>query len=136
MYVLLAVWLIGILFPFYAFRSGWEPFERAIEWAFQTHLSHVLMHTVLYAVLAFILSVILRSASPFRVLLLVALIAFAQEYIQIVFERLRMRADEWFDIVVDINGGILGYSLHAFRRRKGRGLRQGADGLSELQESL
>ncbi|MFT7489914.1 MAG: hypothetical protein ACI9OU_002321 [Candidatus Promineifilaceae bacterium] len=120
--ILLLGWITGILVPLYSLRQMSPLFEALFDWAFQSHVSHVLMHAVLYAVLAVLLAMLCAPfcISPRRlsasVMIGVALVAAAQESIQVSAEHLQLGADEVFDFFVDLNGGLLG--LHLFRARR------------------
>lgn len=92
--------------------------------AFQTPVSHVLMHTFLYAVLAYLLaSVFFRKGRSARqlfifVLAAVAVVAVLQEIIQMMSGNIALRFDEFFDFFVDIAGGAGGIWLYETLHRK------------------
>lgn len=114
---LLLGWILGVLLPLYSFRRFSTSYGLAFDWVFHTHASHVLMHTFLYAVLAALLAswVPRPACRPSRllwiVLILIAMVAVCQEAIQMAPEGITLGADEVFDLVVDLNGGLLGTLL-------------------------
>jgi Na+/glutamate symporter len=122
--VLLLGWVLGILLPMHAFRRFSPSYRTAFDWVFRTHASHVLMHTFLYAVLACLLASFLRrsGSSSGRVfawtLAAVAAVAALQEAIQMVCGHVALGSDEMFDFFVDLNGGLLGTMLFAWRSRR------------------
>ena len=129
--ILLLGWVVGILVPLYSLRQMSPPFQALFDWAFQSHVSHVLMHAFLYAVLAVLLAILCAPffISPRRlcasVMIGVALVAVAQEGIQVSAEQIEVGKDEVFDVYVDLNGGLLGlllYRTSARRRQHGKGL--------------
>jgi len=115
---LLFGWIIGILLPMYSYRQLSPSYRDAFDWVFQTHASHVLMHTFLYVVLAWLIaSFIPRSVCRtrqifFYVLSGIALIAASQEAIQMISAQAHFGSDEIFDFFVDLNGGLLGTLLY------------------------
>jgi VanZ family protein len=76
------------------------------------------MHTFLYTVLALILCVVSRSISVVRVLVIVLIVAIAQESFQMICESVPLGADEIFDMAVDLNGGLLGVGLYEMWQKK------------------
>ena len=123
---LLLLWIAGILLPLYSFRRFSARYRAAFDWVFQSHASHVLMHTFLYAVMACLLvstlSALLRRhhwAIIASAIAGVTVIAILQEAIQMQCERVVLGSDEIFDIFVDLNGGALGVLLWLrFTRRR------------------
>jgi len=111
-------WVIGILLPMYSYRQLSPSYRDAFDWIFQTHASHVLMHTFLYVVLAWLIASFLpRSVCRSRQMFLyvlsgIALIAAAQEMIQMISAQANFGSDEIFDVFVDLNGGLLGTLLY------------------------
>jgi len=111
--LLLVGWLLGILLPMHAFRRFSSTYRAAFDFVFHTHVSHVLMHTFLYAVLAYLLCSQLGSPSRSRgrtalfVIAIVAVVAVLQESIQMAAGHIRFGFDEIFDVLVDLNGGML-----------------------------
>ena len=116
--ILLLLWIAGILLPLYSFRRFSARYRAAFDWVFQSHASHVLMHTFLYAVLACLLvstlSATLRRhhwAAAVSAIVGVAVVAVLQEAIQMQCESVMLGPDEIFDVFVDLNGGALGVLL-------------------------
>ena len=109
--ILIAVWVIGILFPM-AWASGSSPvlnlwFERI----FSPPWMHVVMHAGLYAVLA-VMGVTLahQFGRPLYFSLLgVVLIGIIQEVIQTALAGRAIGSGELFDLGVDLLGGLLGF---------------------------
>ena len=73
------------------------------------------MHTFLYCVLAWLGSSLLskkhRPAPAIAVLIPVFAIALLQESIQFLCEGMPIGRDEIFDIIVDLNGALLGVAM-------------------------
>ena len=129
----LAAWIAGVLFPMRAATRAHAGCGRMFDWLFHTHASHVLMHTFLYAVLAGLLTSFwsgrTRSFGHLcaRVLPVVAVVAGLQEALQAIFARTAPGGDAIFDVLVDLNGGLLGVLL-GVRWARGPATAKGEDG--------
>lgn len=116
--ILLVLWIIGIIVPWYAFSRASSPSREVFDTAFETQASHVLMHLFLYAVPAYLLaSVFFQSVSStkrlfFISLITVATVAVFQETIQMASQDIGFGFDEIFDFFVDSAGGIIGTGLY------------------------
>ncbi len=123
--IVIVLWTLGILCPFYSGRPFSASYREAFDWVFHTHASHVLMHTFLYGVLAWLLASFFRVSAwedRRRELLCVMAsilgIAILQEAIQMVSEQVPLGHDEVFDVLVDLNGGLLGGALYVCLARR------------------
>ncbi len=123
--IVILLWILGILCPFYSGRRFSALYREAFDWVFHTHASHVLMHTFLYGVLGWLLASFIRVAiweDCRRALLCVMAsilgIAILQETIQMVSEQILLGQDEVFDVLVDLNGGLLGGALYVCLGRR------------------
>ncbi len=121
-------WIFGILLPFYSLRRVSPECMRVFDWVFHTHASHVLMHAFLYAVLAWLVASFLRDRLRRRSITAVVLVvasvlavAICQEAIQVTCEQLAIGADEYFDLFVDVTGGLLGTVVYMKWIRKHSG---------------
>jgi len=119
--IILIIWGIGILFPFYFMRSFSLTYKTGFDWAFKSGIIHVLMHIFLYAVLAWLISVILSNKkeliSPVKVILIVIGVSVLQETIQLVSIKCPVGWDDIFDILVDISGALIGVFVFRWQRR-------------------
>jgi len=118
------VWVIGILFPM-AWFSGRSPLlNQWFERVFSPPWMHIVMHTGLYAVLASLGVLLARQfgGPSYLSLLGVALVGLLQEVIQTALAGRAVGGGEWFDLAVDLTGGLLGFlaALAVENRRKKR----------------
>ena len=118
----LIFWTVGILSPMAWIVRASPITYRLFNTLFSPQWMHIFMHTLLFAVLAALLmqnlSVRLaaRRAVPV-VLALVLCFAILQESIQLFSEQRVLHGDTFFDIGVDMLGGVLGLLLAlAFRK--------------------
>ncbi len=105
------VWVIGILFPM-AWFSGRSPLvNQWFERLFSPPWMHIVMHAGLYAVLAALGVLLARQfGRPLCLSLLsVALVGLLQEVIQTTLAGRVVGSGEWFDLGVDLTGGLLGF---------------------------
>ena len=120
--LLLIFWTVGILSPMAWLVQASPITYRLFNTLFSPQWMHIFMHTLLFAVLAALLmqnlSVRLaaRRAVPV-VLALVLCFAILQESIQLFSEQRVLHGDTFFDIGVDMLGGVLGLlAALAFRK--------------------
>ena len=125
--ILLTGWVLGILLPLASFRRFSPSFRAAFDRIFCTEASHVLMHTFLYGILVFLIaSVLLRPTLSLKLVaiaafLVMGVIAFSQEAIQMLCEHSNFGSHELFDWLVDANAGLLGAMIFIrLARRSGR----------------
>lgn len=122
-YLLLALWLLGIVAPMAWFARFSAGYSRAFEWAFGSDVMHVLTHVFLFAVLAYMLAAMLagRVQEGGRVTAwvfgFVLLVAFLQEMVQLWYKARPFGYPEWFDLGVDLTGAGLGLAVFWLRRR-------------------
>ena len=121
-YLFLIFWIVGILSPMALLVRASPITYRLFNTLFSPQWMHIFMHTLLFAVLAALLmqnlSVRLaaRRAVPV-VLALVLCFAILQESIQLFSEQRVLHGDTFFDIGVDMLGGVLGLlAALAFRK--------------------
>lgn len=123
--ILLIIWIIGILFPFFYFRRFSRVYKTCFNWAFKSDITHVVMHLLLYSVLAWLISIVFsnkkRRISPLKVILIVLGISILQEAIQLALINCPAGWDDIFDILVDISGAVIGIFVFRWRwvREKG-----------------
>ena len=120
--ILLIIWTIGILFPFFYIRRFSRVYKTWFNWAFKSDITHIVMHFLLYAVLAWLISIVFsnekKRISPAKVIFIVLGVAILQEAIQLALTNCPVKWDELFDILVDVSGAVIG--LFVFRWRWGR----------------
>ena len=114
--LILVFWIFGILFP-----TGWfirvSPVGyRLFNDVFSPQWMHIFMHSLLFAVLGALLTHSLYGRRSGRygvgvVLALVFGVALLQEGIQLFSERRIIHGDNFFDIGVDMLGGVVGVLL-------------------------
>ena len=118
--VILILWCIGILFPFYFMRRFSHLYKTGFDWAFKSNITHVLMHVFLYAILALLISIAFSNnkklISPVKVILIVLGISVLQETIQLVSIKYPVGWDDIFDIFVDVSGGFIGVGVFRWKR--------------------
>ena len=121
-------WLVGILLPMYSFRSLSPEYREVFDRVFRTQAAHVLMHLFLYAVLACLVASFLpasvrrsRGRTVVVTLLAVGVVGILQEVIQMRAKAGMPGADEFFDLGVDLAGGLLGIAAFLSVRRWRRG---------------
>ncbi len=118
--LILIIWSIGILFPFYFIRRFSHLYKQGFDWAFKSNIIHVLMHIFLYAMLAILISVVFSNKkkliSPVKVVLIVLCVSVLQETIQLLSIKCPVGWDDIFDIFVDVSGGLIG--VFVFRWQK------------------
>ncbi|MCY4119163.1 MAG: hypothetical protein OXF55_19890 [Caldilineaceae bacterium] len=114
--LVLAFWIFGILFPMGWFIRVSPLGYRLFNDLFSPQWMHIFMHSLLFGVLGALLMfnfygrMSVRNAAAV-VLALVLAVAVAQEGIQLISERLPVHGDNFFDIGVDMSGGIVGAAL-------------------------
>jgi len=118
------VWVIGILFPM-AWFSGRSPLlNQWFERVFSPPWMHIVTHAGLYAVLASLGVLLARQwgRPPYLGLAGVAVIGVLQEVIQTALAGRAVGGGEWFDLGVDLAGGLLGFlaALALERHRQNR----------------
>ena len=120
--VILILWSIGILFPFYFVRKFSYLYKQGFDWAFKSNVIHILMHIFLYAILAWLISLVFsderKQISPIKVILIVLGVSVLQEMIQLVSIKCPVGWDDIFDIFVDISGGLIGVFLFRLKKRR------------------
>ena len=124
--LVLFFWIAGILFPMGWFIQVSPVGYRLFNNLFSPQWMHVAMHTFLFAVLAALLMLNLygRLAAHRAVWVVLALVftaALLQEGIQLLSEQRMLHADTFFDIGVDMIGGLLGLlTVLGFSKVSGR----------------
>ena len=114
--LVLAFWIFGILFPMGWFIRVSPLGYRLFNDLFSPQWMHIFMHSLLFGVLGALLMfnffgrMSVRNAAAV-VLALVLGVAVAQEGIQLISARLPVHGDNFFDIGVDMSGGIVGAAL-------------------------
>lgn len=120
--LILILWSIGILFPFYFMRRFSHLYKQGFDWAFKLNITHVLMHIFLYAMLAWLISVVFSNKeklmSPVKLVLIVLCVSILQETIQLVSIKYPVGWDDIFDVLVDLSGGLIGVFVFRWRWNK------------------
>lgn len=120
--VLLILWSVAILFPFYFMRRFSHLYKQGFDWAFKLNITHVLMHIFLYAMLAVLISVVFSNKkkliSTIRVVLIVLCVSVLQETIQLVSIKYPVGWDDVLDVLVDLSGGLIGVFTFRWRWNK------------------
>ena len=114
--LVLAFWIFGILFPMGWFIRVSPLGYRLFNELFSPQWMHIFMHSLLFAVLGALLMFSLYGRLAIRKGVMVALalvlgVAVLQEGIQLFSERLPIHGDNFFDIGVDMFGGVIGVLL-------------------------
>lgn len=114
--LVLAFWIFGILFPMGWFIRVSPLGYRLFNDLFSPQWMHIFMHSLLFAVLGALLMFSLYGRLAIRKGVMVALamvlgVAVLQEGIQLFSERLPIHGDNFFDIGVDMFGGVIGVLL-------------------------
>lgn len=127
--LILIIWSIGILFPFYFMRKFSHLYKTGFDWAFKSGVTHVLMHVFLYAVLAFLISLVFsnkrKTIPPIMVVLVALGISILQESIQLVSIKSPAGWDDVFDTLVDMIGAVIGISFFRWKwSREKRGIKK------------
>ncbi len=128
--LVLAFWTFGILFPMGWFIRVSPLGYRLFNDLFSPQWMHIFMHGLLFGVLGALLMFSVYGRMGLRngvivVLALVLGVAVLQEGIQLFSERLPIHADNFFDIGVDMFGGVFGVLLAlGVRKAVGRRARQ------------
>jgi VanZ family protein len=111
---LLLLWLLGILAPM-AWLARFIPgYEQLFNFVFGPAWMHWVSHALLFAVLSFLLLTLLvpkgggRWSRVALALILVMMVAWAQERIQLWYKARAWGGDEWFDLAVDFSGAAVG----------------------------
>jgi len=117
--LILIIWSIGILFPFYLIRQFSPAYRTGFDWLFHSYLSHVVARFIFYGILAWLASSVFSNRKPliscFIVILGVLSIAVIQESIQLLSGQGPAGLDDLFDILVDMSGAVI--SVFVFRWR-------------------
>ena len=115
--ILLIIWIVGILFPFFYIRRFSRVYKTWFNWAFKSDITHIVMHLLLYAVLAWLISIVFsnkkKPISPVKVILIVLGVSILQEAIQLALTNCPVEWDEIFDILINVSGAGIG--LFVFR---------------------
>ena len=121
-HLFLIFWTVGILFPMaWLVRASPVGF-RLFNTLFSPEWMHIVMHSLLFAVLSALLMQSLYGRLAAKggvgvVLVLVLGVGLLQEGIQLFSEQRLLHGNNFFDIGVDMLGGVLGV-LVALRLRK------------------
>jgi hypothetical protein len=110
--LVLILWSVGILFPFYFMHRFSLIYKTRFDWAFKSGLPHSIMHIFLYAVLAWLISSVFsikkRLISTVIVILVVVAVSILQELIQFITLNSPVGLDDVFDVFVDVSGAVIG----------------------------
>lgn len=110
---LLIVWILLILFPMAWFTQQDTSAEAVFNATFSPNWVHIVMHMLQHCVLAVIvfLATKKRSLQSFALALgIVLLVGLGQEGMQVITSGRAFSNPEWFDIGVDLAGGLIGAS--------------------------
>lgn len=112
----LVFWIVGILFPMGWFIRVSPLGYRLFNSIFSPQWMHILMHTLLFSVLGALIMYALHGKLPGRLAVGVALtlvfgVAVLQEGIQLMSEQLPVHGDNFFDLAVDMAGGLIGVAV-------------------------
>jgi hypothetical protein len=116
-FVVLFVWLLGVLFPFVWLGRFSKAYQNMFDLIFGPEWMHIIMHVILYAVLGILLSIAFRLRLHKQTVLSIGLIILGigilQESMQLlslglVFPQPIALARGCFDLGVDLVGGLLG----------------------------
>ena len=120
--LLLVLWIIGILFPYYFMRRFSLAYQTGFDRVFKSDVTHGVMHIFLYAVLAWLISLVFSNKnkliSPFIVVSVSLCISVFQEAIQLITIKSPAGIDDIFDILVDLSGTAIGIIIFRWQRRE------------------
>jgi hypothetical protein len=127
--LILIIWSIGILFPFYFIRKFSHLYRTGFDWAFKAGITHVVMHIFLYAVLAWLISSVFsnkqKTISPIVVVLIALSVSVLQESIQLISIKSPAGCDDIIDTLVDISGAFIGIGVFRWKWcREKRGIKR------------
>src|SRR5688572_10926660 len=116
---ILAVMLIGILFPFGWLGEYWALFGTGLGAVFETSISHAMGHASLFFLLGLTALLALRGlqARPCFYGGLMIAAAFAQEFVQLAYKQRPLQWDDPRDIATDLLGAVAAFMLVADWRR-------------------
>jgi VanZ family protein len=116
-FVVLSLWLLGILFPLAWLGRFSTTYQRTFDTVFRAEWMHVLMHLILYVGLGMLLYIALRLKFNRRTFILMSLIILCvgilQEGMQFLSQGFTLPhttiiSRGLFDLSVDLIGGLLG----------------------------
>ncbi|MDH5505806.1 MAG: VanZ family protein [Anaerolineae bacterium] len=114
-YLILLLWLFGLLFPLGWLRGHSAGFRRWFDALFGAQWVHIVMHAALFAglviILALVFEVALNAKTASLLLLAVLLVGVLQEYFQTASAGRPFGGPEIFDLKIDLWGGLLGLGM-------------------------
>jgi len=113
--ILLAIWVVGILFPMAWIGRYSSGFSKRFDAIFSPEWMHWVMHAGLYAGLT-ILILFAFDLRPTRkvfgwVLLIALGVGLTQESLQLLLDVQRLGLNSLFDLGIDLGGTLIGYSV-------------------------
>ncbi|MBN1694360.1 hypothetical protein JW879_03045 [candidate division WOR-3 bacterium] len=122
--ILIVLLGIGMLCPFYLIYQMVPAYKMVFDRLFRTDISHIIMRFILYGVLAWlVLSVFSDRKSPlpwFIFILAFLSLAVAQEVMQLLTGQGPAGWDDFFDILIDMSGAVIGVFFFCWKRSKRR----------------
>ena len=113
---ILILWIAAMIFPLNWLRRESAFVRQNFDAAFQAEWVHIVLHLILYAGLVVLLMWVLRlpptTRSALVVLAILLGVALAQEFLQLQVKARPFGGPEWFDLGVDLVGGVLGWWVH------------------------
>ncbi|MEJ2355400.1 MAG: VanZ family protein [candidate division WOR-3 bacterium] len=110
--LLLIIWSIGILFPYYFIHLFSLVYKTRFDWFFKSDVIHIIMHIFLYAVLAWLIAVVFSNKKILILSVIGILIALGvsilQEFIQLITLKSPVGLDDVLDTFVDVSGAVIG----------------------------
>lgn len=122
---LLAIWVVGILFPIAWIGRFSSRFQGYFEVLFSREWVHIIMHIVLFAGLAILILFVSDLPLTWKGLGWILLITLAVGVMQEIFQQISGHIPDWrwnslLDLGVDLSGAILGFGaavVYQIRRR-------------------
>ena len=120
--LILGIWLVGIVFPAIWLRQFSNTYRLIFDRLFGPEWMHILMHLAIYAVLGILLMLVFRLRPTRKNLLQLALLILITGLLQEAFQaasqgmplfQASILSAAAFDWVIDLSGGLLGFTLFA-----------------------
>lgn len=111
-----------MIFPLNWLRRESDFIRQNFDRAFQAEWVHIVAHLALFAGLVILVLWVLRSPqnmkTAFLVIISLLAVALAQELLQLQVKGRGFGGPEWFDLGVDLIGGMLGWGVYSKFLRK------------------
>jgi VanZ family protein len=113
---ILILWIGVMIFPLNWLRRESIFIRQNFESAFQSEWVHVAAHLILFAGLVILLLFTMRMPQNGKtavvIMTILLMVAFAQELLQLQVKGRGFGGPEWFDVGVDMIGGLIGWWVY------------------------